>query len=159
MSQWLLLKGWVIYSIDLHVRHSPIWTSLFQFSQTTHHSYMMGISFTLSVDHNTKYSHDFFAFSSWRFKWWGACPSALRGIQSLHPSGLQEQWNTSDCLKLHCDKFIKRCCKGELLCDDKTFSLYLMLRLLNWARTYSTLHLLALERVKWGELLRVQRTF
>ena len=118
-----------------------------------------GISFTLSVDHTTKYSHDFFAFSSWHFKWWGACPSALRGIQSLHPSGLQEQWNTSGCLKLHCDKFIKRCCKGELLCDDKIFSLYLMLRLLNWARTYSTLHLLALERVKWGELLRVQRTF
>ena len=116
-----------------------------------------GISFTLSMDHT--YSHDFFAFFSWRFKWWGACPSALRGIQSLHPSGLQEQWNTSDCLKLHCDKFIKRCCKGELLCDDKTFSLYLMLRLLNWARTYSTLHLLALERVKQGELLRVQRTF
>ena len=82
-----------------------------------------GISFTLSMDHT--YSHDFFAFSSWCFGWWGACPSALRGIQSLHPSGLQEQWNTSDCLKLHCDKFIKRCCKGELLCDDKTFSLYL----------------------------------
>ena len=79
-----------------------------------------GISFTLSMDHT--YSHDFFAFFSWRFKWWGACPSALRGIQSLHPSGLQEQWNTSDCLKLHCDKFIKRCCKGELLCDDKTSS-------------------------------------
>ena len=106
-----------------------------------------GISFTLSVDHTTKYSHDFFAFSSWSFKWGGACPSALRGIQSLHPSGLQEQWNTSDCLKLHCDKFIKRCCKGELLCDDKTFPSYLMLRLLNWERTYSTLHLLALERV------------
>ena len=85
--------------------------------------YMMGISFTLSVDHNTKYSHDFFAFSSWCFKWWGACPSALRGIQPLCPSGLQEQWNTSGCLKLHCDKFIKRCCKGELICDDKTFSL------------------------------------
>ena len=48
------------------------------------------ISFTLSVDHTTKYSHDFFAFSSWHFKWWGACPSALRGIQSLHPSGLQD---------------------------------------------------------------------
>ena len=118
-----------------------------------------GISFTLSVDRTAKYSHDIFAFSSWHFKWWGACPSALRGIQSLHPSGLQEQWNTSDCLKLHCDKFIKRHCKGELLCDDKTFSLYLMLRLLNWARTYSTLHLLALERVKWGELLRVQWIF
>ena len=81
-----------------------------------------GISFTLSVDHTTKYSHDFFAFSSWCFEWWGACPSALRGIQPLCPSGLQEQWNTSGCLELHCDKFIKRCCKGELLCDDKTSS-------------------------------------
>ena len=68
------------------------------------------------------YSRDFFAFSSWCFEWWGACPSALRGIQPLCPSGLQEQWNTSGCLELHCDKFIKRCCKGELLCNDKTSS-------------------------------------
>ena len=79
-------------TVDLYVCHSLHLDFLVPIlpTQKTTTPIWWGISFTLSVDHTTKYSHDFFAFSSWHFKWWGACPSALRGIQSLHPSGLQD---------------------------------------------------------------------